>query len=125
MFEQGDGTKLNDDAVSKLAKKFKLELPRESAEERISFAERPAPVVQSGPRSAFCPNPFCPSHVSYEIDGRRFLEPNRARQDPVGGTYCAICGELLERRCPNCGAAVHEGAVCSFCGRPYVAIAGQ
>ena len=43
--------------------------------------------------------------------------------DPVGGKYCAMCGELLERACPNCGAPVHAGAICSLCGQPYVVAA--
>jgi hypothetical protein len=38
----------------------------------------------------------------------------------VGGKFCAVCGEVLEKRCPNCNAPIHEGAVCSFCGSPYV-----
>ena len=36
------------------------------------------------------------------------------------GTVCALCGEILERRCPNCGAPVHAGAICSLCGQPYI-----
>ena len=35
---------------------------------------------------------------------------------------CAVCGEVLEKCCPNCGAPLHDGAICSICGDPYVAI---
>ncbi len=117
MFEQGDGTKLNDDVIRALATKFSisLELPKENggaetAQARHFFSRE----------KGFCPNPHCPSNHGYEVDGRKFLRPDRSAADPVGGTYCAVCGEVLERKCPNCGAPLHEGAVCSFCGSPYV-----
>ena len=117
MFEQGDGTKLNDAVIRKLAEKFGLSL------------EAPVPVsglagastVASAARG-FCPNPKCPSNSAYEVDGRTFLRPDRSAADPAGGKFCALCGEILEKRCPNCCAGVHDGAICSFCGEPYVAI---
>ena len=120
MFEQGDGTKLNDEVIEKLAKKFGVELhPAEKKSEPVETAIRfsAAPVI------GFCPNPHCPSNVSYEVEGRLMLKPNRTMADPVGGRFCAICGEVLEKRCPNCGAPIHEGGVCSFCGDPYVPVA--
>ena len=121
MFEQGDGTKLNDEVIERLAKKFGVDL-KESPKEMPSVT----PVVReqkSRPATGFCPNPHCPSNVSYEIDGRLFLKPNRSVADPVGGKFCALCGEVLEKCCPNCGAPVHEGGICSFCGDPYVPVA--
>ena len=121
MFEQGDGTKLNDEVVERLAKKFGVDL-KESPKEGPSVT----PVVReqtSKPAAGFCPNPHCPSNVSYEIGGRLLLKPNRMAADPVGGKFCALCGEVLEKRCPNCGAPVHEGGICSFCGDPYVPVA--
>ena len=119
MFEQGDGTKLNDDVIGKLLKKFgiKIDEPEEKAESVV-----PAVAVVPVPHTGFCPNPHCPSHTAYEVEGRRLLKPDRVQQDPVAGKYCAICGEILERRCPNCGAPVHDGAICSLCGEPYVAV---
>lgn len=113
MFEQGDGTKLNDDVIEKLAAKFNIDLP--GAEK--SVASTGFFVKGSG----FCPNPGCPSHTSYMVDGRRLFKIDRLSTDPAGGRFCAICGEVLERKCPNCGSAVHEGAICSFCGVPYIA----
>ena len=121
MFEQGDGTKLNDEVIERLAKKFGVDL-KESPKEVPSVT----PVVReqtSKPAAGFCPNPHCPSNVSYEIGGRLLLKPNRMAADPVGGKFCALCGEVLEKRCPNCGAPVHEGGICSFCGDPYVPVA--
>jgi len=115
MFEQGDGTKLNDVVVEKLAKKFGIDL-KAPVEKAASAELRLVTTTATG----FCPNPHCPSNRSYEVDGRTFYRPDRTSADPVGGRFCALCGEILEKRCPNCGAPVHEGAVCSHCGEPYV-----
>jgi len=117
MFEQGDGTKLNDGVVEKLAKKFGIDLKATVAE----VTPQPSAMrLVTEAATGFCPNPHCPSNRSYEVDGRTFYRPDRANADPVGGKFCALCGEVLEKRCPNCGAPVHEGAVCSHCGEPYV-----
>ena len=124
MFEQGDGTKLNDEVIGLLLKKFNISIEEEKRrEEGFSPSACVVERVPIAPHTAFCPNASCPSHTSYFVEGRRLLRPDRAQQDPVGGRFCAVCGELLERRCPNCGAPVHEGAICSLCGEPYVAVA--
>ena len=119
MFEGGDGTKLNDEVIKKLSEKFDIPLPSQTAPQAPSISHYSA---ISGSERGFCPNPHCLSNKRYEIDGRPFARPNREECDPVFGKFCAICGEVLEKRCPNCGAHIHEGAVCSFCGQPYVAI---
>lgn len=121
MFEQGDGTKLNDDVIAKLCKKFGIELPKQSESVAPSAAIPSQPLcVAKSP--AFCPNPVCPSNIPYSVDERTLLRPNFEEADPVGGKYCAICGEILERACPNCGAPVHKGGICSHCGQPYIAV---
>ena len=117
MFEQGDGTKLNDAVIGKLAKKFGVSL-----EASVPASGFTGPAVTASASRGFCPNPKCPSNAAYAVDGRTFLRPDRAVADPAGGKYCALCGEVLEKRCPNCGAPVHDGAICSFCGEPYVAV---
>lgn len=119
MFEQGDGTKLNDEVVAKLCEKFGVELPAPGAEAAASAAawRRAAPASRG-----FCPNPACPSQQKYEVEGRMLLKPDRTAQDPAGAKFCAICGEVLEKCCPSCGAPLHEGAVCGFCGAPYIAV---
>lgn len=122
MFEQGDGTKLNDDVIEKLAKKFNLSYkasqPNSSSQTSVQ--------IHSGPitlKRGFCPNPHCPSNHEYFVEEIRLFKPDREAADPVGGKFCALCGELLEKKCPNCGAPVHAGAICSLCGQPYVVVA--
>ncbi|MCQ2394866.1 MAG: helix-turn-helix domain-containing protein [Kiritimatiellae bacterium] len=124
MFEQGDGTKLNEDVIGKLAKKFGISLTAVAEKEaeqlpRVPLAFVPVTEIKV---HGFCPNPHCPSNKVYEVDGRTLALPSRMTADPVGGKFCALCGEVLEKRCPNCGAPVHDGAVCSLCGDPYVAV---
>ena len=115
MFEQGDGTKLSDEAIEKIAKKFNLSITG-------GAAQQSAPIVQVAPSSVrgFCPNPHCPSNHEYFVEEMRLFRPDREAADPIGGRYCALCGEILERKCPNCGAPVHAGAICSLCGQPYI-----
>ena len=117
MFEQGDGTKLNDEVIGKLAKKFGVSLTASAPASELTGA-----ITVTSASRGFCPNPKCPSNAAYAVDGRTFLRPDRAAADPVGGKFCALCGEVLEKRCPNCGAPIHDGAVCSFCGERYVTI---
>lgn len=113
MFEKGDPTKLSGEMVEKLARKFGIDLT----------APNPHPVSTEAiieRHSGYCPNPSCPSHTRYTVDGETFFRPNPEETDPVGGKYCAVCGEVLLRRCTHCGAKLHPGAVCSMCGKPYV-----
>jgi hypothetical protein len=115
MFEQGDGTKLSDEVIEKIAKKFNLSITGGGSQQQ-------SPIVQVAASSVrgFCPNPHCPSNHEYFVEEMRFFRPDREAADPIGGRYCALCGEILERKCPNCGAPVHAGAICSLCGQPYI-----
>ena len=118
-FEQGDCTKIGDDAVERLSKKFGVNI--ESANPVSGDSGKCPPRIGSfAPGSGFCPNPRCPTNRTYQVDGRDHFKPDRTMADPVGGRFCAMCGEVLERLCPGCGAPVHAGAFCSFCGDPYV-----
>ena len=113
MFESGNPTKLSEETVKKIAAKFGVQL---SGEGVVKGAVETGGVAGTG----FCPNPACPTNKAYEVDGRRLFVCNREVADPAGGKFCAMCGEVLERCCPNCGAPVHAGAVCSICGEAYI-----
>ena len=123
MFEQGDGTKLSEEIVGRLAKKFGISLKtgddESSSASKFDSKSVGSLVFASG--SGFCPNPRCPANHAYQVEGRDYFKPDRSMADPVGGRFCAMCGETLVRKCPNCGAPVHDGGFCSFCGEPYVA----
>jgi len=117
MFEAGNPTKLSEETVVKLAAKFGISL--EPPKEEVPAAVAPilsAPVVRG-----YCPNCHCPSNVPYAVDGWLFFRPSRAEASPAGGARCAVCGEVLEKRCPVCGAPLNDGACCATCGSPYVA----
>ena len=96
MFEQGDGTKLNDEVIEKLAKKFNLSLTPSVSPAQVNtppLPHFPTPPLHHG----FCPNPHCPTNKEYFVEEIRLFLPDRETADPVGGKYCAMCGELLER----------------------------
>lgn len=115
MFENGSPTKLSEETIRQIANKLGVPLSGEEPK-GTSEISLPGYSVVKG----FCPNPKCPTNSAYEVDGRRFFVPDRERADPVGGRFCAYCGEVLEKKCPNCGASIHAGAVCSICGDPYI-----
>ena len=121
MFEAGDGTKLSEEMVKKLATRFgiSLEVQPKEAGESFEGKETIDDVAQSA--RTFCPNCQCLSNVPYVVEGRLFFRPSSRIASPVkGGRRRAVCGEALEQRCPACGAPVNEGACCVFCGMPYV-----
>lgn len=129
MFENGGVTKISDDAIKKLSELFEIDIITTNEDlkvKRVPSLERlkqeePAPRPNQMSRG-FCPNQHCPSNHGYEVEGRYYLRPDRSVCDPVGARYCAVCGEVLEKKCPNCGSPVHDGAICSFCGEPYVVL---
>jgi len=122
MFEQGQPTKLNEEVVEKLAKKFNIELKDSPIPNPQPSTPNLQPPTLNFISKGFCPNPNCPSNQPYFVDGRQLYLPDREKADPVGAKFCAICGEILEKCCPNCGAPVHAGGICSLCGEPYVAV---
>ena len=111
MFENGKTTKLSSEYVERLADRLKIDLKALMESEK---AAEP-PVLQHVASVGFCPDPECPSNVAYAVGERTLFRVTLQK-----GRYCALCGEVLERRCPSCGALPNEGACCTMCGSPYV-----
>ncbi len=125
MFEGGMSTKLSDETVQKMAEVLGVKLEEET---RKAAPAVPASTVQASSAvdgltqiaRGYCSNCHCPSNVPYVVDGRLFYRPSRALAAPTGGARCAVCGEVLEMRCPVCGAPLNDGACCAVCGSAYV-----
>ena len=118
MFEGGMVTKLSDDTVKRLSEVLGVSL-----EKQVDEASNVPPIPNGAGSVAargYCPNGDCPSNVPYVVSGRLFYRPSRNIASPSGGTRCAYCGEVLEMRCPSCGAALNDGGCCSACGSQYV-----
>ena len=117
MFEAGNATKLSGETVKKISEILGVSLEAEVvsgvADTVLGDANRP--MIHG-----FCPNGECPSNVPYVVDGRLLYRPSRKIASPSGGIRCTQCGEVLEMRCPSCGAQLNDGACCSSCGMPYV-----
>ncbi len=124
MFEGGMTTKLSDEIVQKMADFLGVKLEEEKKETVASTeSEKQSSLAVGGFAQitrGYCPNCHCPSNVPYVVDGRLFYRPSRALASPTGGVRCAVCGEVLEMRCPTCGAPLNDGACCAVCGSGYV-----
>lgn len=111
-FEAGVRGKVARETVVKLAELLGLEAPGETAG---------PPAAAIGAR-ARCPNFECPSNLPYWVGGQLLFLPLGTAGS---GTHCAICGEVLERACPHCGAPVlAPGGCCESCGSPLVEMPG-
>ncbi len=116
-FENGDSTKLSDAIVGKLSEKLGVSLKVEPKKEFTAPVIVPGVVVRG-----FCPDANCSSNVPYMVGDKLLFKPLRAKASPGGGARCACCGEVLELRCPVCGAPLNEGACCGTCGSPYISV---
>lgn len=124
MFEGGMATKLSDETVLKMAEFLGIELEKEVKEAEESSESKAGAEVAVNQmvtiQHGYCPNCHCPSNVPYVVEGRLFYRPSRTVASPTGGTRCTQCGEILEMRCPVCGAPLNDGACCAVCGSAYV-----
>ncbi len=109
MLESGKADSVSRPILEKIAARLGVPLPAAPAE--ALSASAPAP-------RRYCPAAQCPSNIPFALADRLLFFPRPAgHHDP----RCACCGELLEDRCPGCGATVRGGACCPLCGEPYVA----
>lgn len=114
MLEAGQASKIARESVQRIADILEVRLdPADSPE----TPEIPAAPL---PGHAFCPNAACLSNVPYLVDGRLLFWPATQPGGARDARACAVCGELLEHLCPNCGAALTQGACCPACGLPKV-----
>ena len=124
MFEGGMATKLSDETVRRMADFLGVKIEEEvkAAEEASEGQDSAAAAVRQmvAIQHGYCPNCHCPSNVPYVVEGRLFYRPSRLIASPTGGTRCTQCGEILEMRCPVCGAPLNDGACCAVCGSAYV-----
>ena len=123
MFEGGMVTKLSDETVKKLSEFLgvPLEEKKEEAPEAVVDTSSSAVLgILASHIHGYCPNGQCPSNIPYVVEGRLFYRPAKSAFAHVTGKYCPHCGELLETRCPVCGAPLNEGACCAVCGSAYV-----
>ncbi len=111
MLESGQPEKLSQEAVAKIASLLGVAL--EAPSSPPSALRPPSPAA--GPAPVYCPDAACPSNVPYAVGGELLFWP-RPQPAAAGGKHCGYCGEVLERQCPHCGAAVTEGACCHTCG---------
>ncbi len=111
MFEGGRMTALNAQVIGKVCSELGLLAP---VKEEF---EAPAAVMEKV--RTFCPNMQCPSNLPYMIGGDSLMLP-RGHMASSDEHHCAWCGEVLEKACPECGAAVNPGAFCAHCGHAYI-----
>lgn len=116
MYELGRATALSAETVGRLCAALGLLPPAEG-----EFA---ADAPQAQGERAYCPNPDCPSNLPVRVGQAVALVP-RGHLAREGERHCAWCGEVLERACPECGAALNPGAFCVRCGTAYLAAAPE
>ena len=110
MLESGQPEKLSQETVDKIATLLGVVFESQ-ASKPIAYS------LQSSSDSnahGFCPSAACHANVPYVVQGELLFWPRL--QALSGGLHCIFCGELLEPRCPQCGAPVSDGACCPACG---------
>lgn len=120
MLEAGQSEKLSLENVRKAAAVLGVELAPAGEEGQEAASPASRPPAPSPAVAGFCPDARCPSNIPYAVGGELFFWPLRQPAPAGGRRRCAFCGELLETRCPSCGAPLSDGACCAACGAPRV-----
>lgn len=110
MLESGQTDKISQETVEKIAALLGIPLEQEPP-------SLPPPSLDV---HRFCPNAMCYSNIPYVMNGELLFWPRPQPAAAVSGPHCAICGELLESRCPHCGVRLGAGACCPVCGGALV-----
>ena len=113
-FEAGVRGKVSRETVAKFAELLGLAAP-------VGDGVGDAATAPAAPGArARCPNFECPSNLPYWLGGELLFLPLGTAG---AGTHCALCGEVLERACPRCGAPIlAPGGCCGACGTPLVEV---
>lgn len=112
MMENGRADALSRETLAKIGAVLGVSIPEAVSGAGFGGGER------SGGGVAICPNPDCPTILPYRVGGELCLLP---RAHVGGGTRCPLCGEVLLRACPECGAPIRAGsAFCVECGAAHV-----
>ena len=118
MLEGGRLSAVSRETLAKIAEAVGVELPDGVVPAAAAAAAAVASALPLG--FAFCPNAECLSNLPYFVGAELLLLPLGSAGD---GAHCAVCGELLERACPACGAPVRRGGgCCTACGAPLVPV---
>ena len=113
MMERGRMSVLANATLARIGEVLGVELPEQ---ESVSCPTR----VTVSAVTTYCPTFDCPSNLPYVVGGVLMFLPT----SNGGASHCAYCGELVEARCPQCGAAAEAGACCRGCGTAYVTSEG-
>lgn len=112
MLEGGRFSAVSRETLARIADAVGVALP----EDAVPPATLAAAALPLG--FSFCPNGDCLSNLPYFVGAELLLLPLGTAGE---GPHCAVCGEILSRVCPACGAPVKRGGgCCSACGAPLV-----
>ena len=118
MLERGRLTAVSKETLAKIAEETGVELPAGAVPAAAAGSAAVSAALPAG--FAFCPNCDCLSNLPYFVGPELLLLPLGSAGD---GAHCAVCGEILARVCPACGAPVRRGGgCCTACGAPLVAV---
>lgn len=115
MFESGRVDVLSQKTLMAIAEQLGLDVKSLSAMDARPLTARSL-VLKC------CSIDSCPSNIPYTVQGRLRYAPAMIESPAAEQTRCAMCGDVLEDRCPNaaCRAELNEGAFCQKCGTVYV-----